>query len=389
LAGFALINNNATAANRWEINTDLLNLHDRAATLHLAGTNTGNNAFNGTIGDSQTGFVLSLTKGSAGTWILGNADNSYRGVTTITGGTLEVTKLSDGGSNSSIGASGNGAGNLLLGNGTTLRYTGDGDSTNRGFRITGTSAGHQATIDSSGDGAVIFTSSGSPEYGTTNQTRTLNLRGTNTDDNTLAANIVNNGTGLVSIVKNDTGTWILSGDNTYDGTTTVTAGTLIINGNSSTALGAVTVGVNGTIGGIGTVGGNTNLNGTLSPGQSPGTLTFAGNLAVNNGSTYFFEAGDLTNVLGILDLNDNWTLALGTGFQDGGMVTIFNYASLAATPDLVPTFNIALLGFTPTGGLTLTDTGTSIVLNGVSVIPEPSAALLGGLGLLLLLRRRR
>jgi len=58
--------------------------------------------------------------------------------------------------------------------------------------------------------------------------------------------------------------------------------------------------------------------------------------------------------------------------------------------DLDPTFNTDNLGFTPTGALTLTDNGSgSIFLNGVSAIPEPSVALLGALGMLALLRRRR
>ena len=89
-------------------------------------------------------------------------------------------------------------------------------------------------------------------------------------------------------------------------------------------------------------------------------------------------------------LNNNWTLALGSGFQDGGQVLLFTYGTLTGSPDLVPTFDITNLGFTPSGSLSLTDdTLGNIYLNGVTVIPEPRAALLGGLGLLALLRRRR
>jgi hypothetical protein len=63
-------------------------------------------------------------------------------------------------------------------------------STDRGFTINGTAVGHQATLNASGTGPVNFTNPASPAYGTTAQTRGLNLSGTNTGTNTLAALIV-------------------------------------------------------------------------------------------------------------------------------------------------------------------------------------------------------
>jgi len=230
-----LLNNNGTAANKWVINTDLLNLYDRDSTLGLGGTNTGDNAFNGLIGNSNfsgafgTGTgVLSLAKTEAGKWILGNTANTYTGATTVSAGTLEVKSLANGGLASSIGASSNAAGNLLLANGTTLRYTGTGHSTNRGFTINGTAAGHSATLDASGTGAVNWTNTATPAYGTTAQTRTLNLTGTNTGNNTLAANIANNGGSAVSLAKTGVGTWVLSGSNTATGTSNLSGGGKLI-----------------------------------------------------------------------------------------------------------------------------------------------------------------
>src|SRR5262249_41920993 len=139
---------------------------------------------------------------------------------------LSAAVLADGLSNSSIGKSSNAASNLLINNGSTLKYTGAAASTDRSFTINGTAAGHSAILDASGSGAINFTNSATPAYGTNNQTRTLTLRGTNTGNNTLAAAITDNGTGAVSLSKLDAGTWMLSGANSYKGTTTVSGGTL-------------------------------------------------------------------------------------------------------------------------------------------------------------------
>lgn len=226
----------------------------------------------------------------------------------------------------------------------------------------------------------------------------LRLTGTSSDNRVtgIISNAADFATGqALSLQKQGTSTWVLEGDNTYTGATSVTAGALIINGNSSTATGAVSVTgasalATATLGGIGIVGGNTTLNNfsVLSPGQSPGTLTFSSALTLNNGATYTFEGGDLVAVGGILTLTDNWILALGSGLSDGGSVTLFTYGT-AGGFDLAPTFDITNLGFSPSGALSLSDTGSSIVLNGLSVVPEPGAPLICTLGLLVLLRRRR
>lgn len=204
--------------------------------------------------------------------------------------------------------------------------------------------------------------------------------------------ITNNGVGIsgatVSVNKVGSGTLTVSGDNTYTGATTVTAGTMLINGDQSLATGTVTVDATGTLGGSGTVGGATTINGTLSPGNSPGTLTFDNNLTLANGSTLLFEAGDLVAVNAQLTLATNWTLQLNSSanWQLGGTTTLFTYSTLAGSPALTPTFTDNTgLG----GSLTLSDTGSAIVLNGYSVVPEPATLALVGFGMGLLIWRRR
>ncbi len=71
----------------------------------------------------------------------------------------------------------------------------------------------------------------------------------------------------------------LSGNNTYSGATTVSAGKLVINGNQSAATGVVTVAAGAALGGSGTVGGATTIAGSHTPGNSPGVQTFASDLA--------------------------------------------------------------------------------------------------------------
>jgi autotransporter-associated beta strand protein len=159
--------------------------------------------------------------------------NTFNGPVTVSGGSLFVSVLANGGSNSGLGNSTAAAANILLANGTTLGYTGGAVSTNRSFTINGTAAGHGASIDASGSGALTMAATASPAYGTVDQTRTLTLTGTNTANNTFAANIADNGTGAVSLTKSGAGAWALSGTNVYTGTTTVSGGTLLLTGASS------------------------------------------------------------------------------------------------------------------------------------------------------------
>jgi fibronectin-binding autotransporter adhesin len=269
-----------------------------------------------------------------------------------------------------------------------LEYTGTGESNNRFIEIGLNSTGGTNTgggiILANGTGALEFTrtifnqSVNSPTAG-----RTLTLGGTNTGSNTIHGIIQNNTSAKeIRVEKIGAGTWVLGGANTYTGITTVSAGTLLINGDQTASTGAVGVANTATLGGSGIVGGATTINngGILSPGNSPGTLTFDTDLTLKNGATLLFESGDLVNVNGQLDLDNSWTLQLepGLGWAAGGSTTLFTYDSIAATPWLTPT----IVNNSGIGGIfTLTDTGSSIVINGLSVIPEPSTGLLTLLGI--------
>jgi fibronectin-binding autotransporter adhesin len=236
----------ATANSEVEFQNNI-NLAAAARTVDVASGTGGDFATLSGVIRTASG-TAGITKTGAGTLVLSGA-NTYNGATTISagGGTLAVSSISNVASPNPLGQSSAVAANLLLGNTTTLKYTGPTASTDRSFTINGTAAGNQATLDASGTGAITFANTASPAYGTTAQTRVLKLTGSNTDNNTLAANLPNNGTGAVSIQKSGAGTWVISGSNTYSGTTTVDLGTLRLGGmnalptNSTVVIGAGTL----------------------------------------------------------------------------------------------------------------------------------------------------
>jgi autotransporter-associated beta strand protein len=203
--------------------------------ISIAGDATINNATALTASGAISGSG-SLTKTGAGTLSLTNAASDYSGVTKIAAGTLEVSKLADAGLPSSIGLTGT---DLVVGDGTTapaavcLRYVGAGDSTNTRFLFNGnpgTGLTVSVTLDASGAGPIKFTNTADFAHSPIQKPSTLILTGTNTDDNTLAANIEISYPANTDIIKNGTGTWVLTGASTGQypnaGAVTVNDGTL-------------------------------------------------------------------------------------------------------------------------------------------------------------------
>src|SRR3546814_10684607 len=89
-------------------------------------------------------------------------------------------------------------------------------------------------IESAGSGAVVFTDTGPVTLQGNNQARTIALGGANTGNNTLAGSIGNAGSGVTTLAKNDSGTWVLTGNHSYTGSTNINAGTLFIGGGGTT-----------------------------------------------------------------------------------------------------------------------------------------------------------
>ncbi|NII73992.1 fibronectin-binding autotransporter adhesin [Dyella sp. SG562] len=272
-----------------------------ARTLTLTGSNTGYNLLAAQLDNNGAG-VTSLTKTGTGTWRLTNANSTYTGITRINGGVLSVDQMANGGQASSIGASSSAAANLVIGNGSTLRYTGAGDTSDRQFTLdTGVTY-----IESSGTGALQFTNTGAVALLGTNATRTIALGGTNTGANTMGGAIGDNGTGKTTLAKNDSGTWVLTGNNTYTGNTVINNGNLMIgNGGTTGNAGAGNVIVD-------------SPTSTLSLNRSD-TFTFSGTLS---GPGTLAQVGSGTSVLtSAANQIGATTISAGTLQVNGGLTT--------------------------------------------------------------------
>jgi autotransporter-associated beta strand protein len=391
---------------------------------------------NFTIGDSTVATVdllisgvissdNSIQKGGAGTLRLTNA-NTYSRSTIIDNGAIEVTTLKNKGTASSLGTGNFSATTdvIRMGSNTstgTLSYIGSGDSTDRriqiGTGITAASTGG-AILLNNGSGTLTFTNStfnSQVNTGTgtdgASTARTLTLGGSNTGANTIQGVIADNTgteTPIVNLFKQDAGTWVLSGNNTYTGLTTVSGGTLAVNGS---VAGAMSVASGATLQGNGTISGATTVSGNLKPGNSPGLLTFANSLTLDStavttmeitganssgtrGTTY-----DAVNVTNALTYGGTLALNFDILFTQTGNYTfsLFDFNSTNGSFGSVSLAGVYSGSFTNNSGIwDLADGDNNWSFNqgdGVltfTVVPEPNVAMVvGSLALMTLLRRRR
>jgi autotransporter-associated beta strand protein len=279
------------------------------ATFTLSKGATSDLSFN--RGITGTGPLTLVSNSSTNTLSL-LAANTYSGATTVSGtGTVALAM--------------NGA--VPTGNALTVN----------GGAFFGTSS----TVGSlAGSGTVLMSGN-----------NTLTVGGDNTST-TFSGTYVNSG-GAAALTKIGTGTLTLSGSGDYTGPTTVSGGTLLVNGNA--AVSAVMVNAGTTLGGTGTTGALT-TSGTVSPGVSgPGILN-TGNATFNSGSAF--------------SVNLNGTAA-GSGYDQ---LNVSGTVSLAGSPTLSVN-----LGFTPTVGSSFTIIrNTGAIIGTFNGLPNGATFSVGG-----------
>jgi len=174
--------------------------------------------FRGVI--SGKGGITLRGNGGFNTQILSGTNSSYTGKTIIGYTILQVTSLKNAGVNSSLGAPTGVNATIDLGStyDGTLKYVGTGDTSDRVLNLASTTYG--GTVDQSGSGLLKFTSA---MTATGLGAKTLILKGTGRGE--FAGAIVDSANGATRVLKAGSGTWILSGTNTYTGTTTITPNT--------------------------------------------------------------------------------------------------------------------------------------------------------------------
>ena len=318
-------------------------------TLSNAGTITG--AFGLTLGGTATGSSLAsvigtsagaVTKSGAGAWTLSGA-NTYTGVTTVSAGTLVAGTNAPSGS---AGAFGNATLEVVLGvaggNNNAGILTNGAFTVGRIIRIptSNTTDGGARVLTLGGNTADNSIFSGNIFLGTASQAgRGVTLTAASGGQVTFSG-VIQNPTGMdattYTVTKAGLGTVVLTGANTYTGTTSITAGTL--------KLGAAGSGANSP---LGTVAAGTSVSGTGAALDLNGfTLATAEALTLNG--TGVSSGGALTN-------------SSGTAATYSGLITLGSASSIVAGSGNILISNagtIAGSGF----GLTLggTATGSSL-----------------------------
>ncbi len=219
--------------------TNGASLSDRSIQIN----STANHSFAGTLANGSSA-ALALVKQGVGTLTL-TGTNTYTGLTVVGGGILNVRNSNALGSSAVRSVSRN-AGiqlqdNISLPSAVTFTLSNDGTSGATVPYAIGNVSGDNTingliTLTQGGGGSIIQSDSGTLTLAgniTSDQARALMLQGATTGANTVSGIYSNGTSGVNTLAKAGPGLWILTGANTYTGSTTISEGILQL-GNGTT-----------------------------------------------------------------------------------------------------------------------------------------------------------
>ena len=215
------------------------------ATLNLNTSIIGGGGFISVAGPITDGsgvlalnLVNSINGNMAGTVSL-TGTNSYTGGTGMVSGSLVINSMAALGNFATTGTLALGSFGSNTGANSNFVYTGTGDQANGTIVMSNLGSGF-VLINQSGSGLLKFNGS-LAEVSTTNA-RTVFFQGSTSGTGQYAGAISDGASvGGISVVKTGTGTWILSGSNSYTGATSGSAGVLNVQNNTALGSGTVTV----------------------------------------------------------------------------------------------------------------------------------------------------
>ncbi len=339
-----------------------------------------------------TGNVI---KTGAGRWGVGSNGSTFSGEILIQEGSLLMTSAQLNSARHLTVASGaqfiiddDAAGTWSLATGGLFTFSGDGG---------GEGALRQITSNGPTSNAV-FTTTFNRDFVLASPSVLIS---TETATGTLLTTAAVTGPG--TLVKQGPGTLRLGAAGTYTGGTDIRAGTLLITNTtgSATGTGPLTLRSGSTLQGTGSIGSATTLQAgaILQAGTATarGTLTFTGETLLQTGSRTDFRltangSNDLL-IFNTLTLETGASLRLLLSYTPvaGDTFNLIDWTSLGNGSDTDWTNNLDLSAALLSGQLAwdLSQFNSQGILSVITLVPEPSRALLLVLGLTPLLRRRR
>lgn len=286
-----------------------------------------------------------LSKEGTGKLILDNPSATWTGGTRIRAGTLELGRR---GSNGLLPGTLANPSSVVVQSGAILRF--NRGSSKSFFDIISGAGG--ITVANSAAARVRLVSNNTYTGPTTISSGILMIgQGNPGEPGSIVSSVVNNSGTLIfnrvedltyagaisgsgTLEKQGAGKLLLTGTHSYTGMTTVSAGTLLINGSLASA---VSVQSGGTLGGTGRVN-NTTLDGRLAPGSGIGTFRINGNCTWNGQSfpTMLFELSnsdsDKLEITGALSKGTGAIFRFdfrgtGAGIANGTVITLATFAS--------------------------------------------------------------